>query len=462
MRVSSVFAIGCGVLVAAALAACSSGTRDDTTPDAGTTANKPDAGTTPDAGTVVTKNAPGTACTADDECLGPAGQCISSLPNGYCTKDCVLANQCPGNTKCQAFGDSSKCVAGCETDADCRKNEGYFCDPDGKFCISVKYTPTTPGGAQIGEPCARVEDCEGDSCIVEVSTSTTACTPENAATTCNSGQCGANKKCVGSPTGYTGGYCLAYCTDGHPESCPQGATCLNGSCRKSCTQNGDCRGAPYACVDGTCRLDPTGIALGGACINSGACSKGASCITEDESASTFPGGACSLIDDCNPETGTGCGGDGKCLALLSSQSDGSIAPLPSCLKVCQADADCRTGYKCDATSHVCLRPAATDFTKVKLGAACAVDTDCDSVVGVGGTCLKSDVFPKGYCVAGGCTRTTDADDTCKAAGGHCYVLAGLTNQRQCIKSCTAAADCRAADGYACDLSDNTCWIAPPK
>ncbi len=387
------------------------------------------------------QGAPGAACASNGDCQGPGGLCLQAFPGGYCVKPCAKASDCPEGSTCLDLGAGPLCVeGGCAgEDANCsRRAEGYYCDPTDDYCTSSRYVPANPGGRPMGDGCTDPSECEGGVCLAQTAAD-------------------------GTPTGDSGGYCTADCLDGRPDSCPDGATCLDGLCRKSCAEAGDCRGAPYACVDGTCRLDPAGLPFGRACARHDDCGGTAACLTAAESAGTFPGGACVLSDDCDPATGSGCAAAGACVALVDSDAQGNEFELPTCVAACRQDSDCRVadGYRCDPARHACLRPPANDPAEIALGAACTTDQDCDLPGGTGGLCLTGPGFPQGYCIAPGCTEGGGAGtpDSCAAAGGSCWVL-GLMPQRACIEACSAASQCRTADGYTCDDAQ-TCWYAPP-
>ncbi len=83
----------------------------------------------------------GDACTASDECGGglycePADD---GFTGGYCTEDCQNDTDCGSNGICAALqvvsGEIQVCLKSCDTDADCRTAESYFCDPTDNTCF---------------------------------------------------------------------------------------------------------------------------------------------------------------------------------------------------------------------------------------------------------------------------------------------------------------------------------------
>jgi hypothetical protein len=91
--------------------------------------------------------APGTTCTEGTFCL-------PNSPGGYCTAPCgVVGGPCAG-----ACVETSKagevCMKSCSSDADCRANEGYVCDPQWKACTVPNFVAIIPKQcpAAHGEP----------------------------------------------------------------------------------------------------------------------------------------------------------------------------------------------------------------------------------------------------------------------------------------------------------------------
>ncbi|HVY25007.1 MAG TPA: hypothetical protein VHB79_00595 [Polyangiaceae bacterium] len=174
---------------------------------------------------------PGGRCdeTCDDSSGCLAGfTCVLGVPGdertGQCWKECGSSNDCRRGYVCGPFAilNPTNIAANLPT--------GNFCQP---FCQSDADCPTTgmcnhytgncgypePEVSDIGNDCARLEDC-GGACITQS----------------------------------TGGYCTAPCSLINP-GCPEGAACVNavnggagdfGLCFKRCQDDQDCR-ATYRC-----------------------------------------------------------------------------------------------------------------------------------------------------------------------------------------------------------------------
>lgn len=414
--------------------ACSDASRqDDPVVDAGvdTTDAGVDAGEQPPP-----KAPPGAACTEDADCAGEGAMCNKSQPGGYCfIPGCSLdQTDCPANSVCVDFtgeGDTF-CLEGmCNVDDDCaRHGEGYICDVD-QSCWSYAYVPLNPGAAAMGAACTSSDQCESD-------------------------------LCVGEEFGFPGGYCTADCDPDEPDWCPSGSTCAEDHegymiCQPTCEGADTCRDG-YECIDGGCRppaIDITQVKFGDACTESTAetaCGQGGECLVNEGLETAWPDGYCVALG-CDPETADSCGAHGKCLVVDES---------PVCFKACTAETeatDCRVdaGYACVA--GVCQRPPANDVAKIKVGAACVADADCNADGGTGGRCLLETegffgtMLPGGMCVAPGCSLT-DAGSC--GASARCIPL-GSSLSNYCVPSCTAqtsATACR--ENYVCD-TDDTCW-----
>ncbi|MFZ5471150.1 MAG: hypothetical protein ACOZIN_17145 [Myxococcota bacterium] len=65
----------------------------------------------------------GRPCAADAEC--DHGQsCVTSIPNGFCTKPCFAegsTQECPAGTICANHSGALRCSPTCQTQGDCRQ-----------------------------------------------------------------------------------------------------------------------------------------------------------------------------------------------------------------------------------------------------------------------------------------------------------------------------------------------------
>ena len=132
---------------------------------------------------------------------------------------------------------------------------------------------------------------------------------------------------------------------------------------------------------------------------------------------------------------------------------------PRCVSECdfeKSPTGCRPEYACVLRSRynqasriysVCLpkdiqrwpgEPAPT----FDIGNACSTATDCESLA-----CLS---LTNGYCTKIMC------DFAGCPSGSTCFGFEG-DSTTACLKDCTAASQCRVADGHTCLQSDNVCW-----
>ncbi len=73
----------------------------------------------------------GAACVDSADCDAALYCETVFFPGGYCTQSCSGGGTCPGDALCFAFdSEYAICLDGCETDDDCRTDEGYVCDAD--------------------------------------------------------------------------------------------------------------------------------------------------------------------------------------------------------------------------------------------------------------------------------------------------------------------------------------------
>lgn len=174
-----------------------------------------------------------TSCPEGYACVEETGQCNCTGESWETTPDacgpiCDETPECPTRLTCDP--DSGLCRQGktCRSSARC---------PDGEIC--VEFEPgfskcTTPGVGSVGDACARPADCESGVCEDGV---------------CKSGVCLDDTDCAEGEacTGETGvGHgTVDGCTERDercPESCPEGESCIAGTCRTSlrCRVTGDC------------------------------------------------------------------------------------------------------------------------------------------------------------------------------------------------------------------------------
>ena len=87
----------------------------------------------------------GSRCSSNSACGTKPYNCETTLPGGYCQKDCSTDGDCPADSVCPAH----ECRRRCINTAECRSSEGYTCLSDGTntFC---DVASSSDGGAPNG------------------------------------------------------------------------------------------------------------------------------------------------------------------------------------------------------------------------------------------------------------------------------------------------------------------------
>jgi hypothetical protein len=196
--------------------------------------------------------------------------------------------------------------------------------------------------------------------------------------------CAATKRCTvnadcksGECFGYEPGTCVS-CSDGVKDGNESDVDCGGSECDlmgdtcalgKGCLVGADC--VSGYCPAGTCALKPDGTFCGQSseCANGNcvldtcchvACSTGAPTSCGDDGVCLADGSACELYSagtSCGTPACTGgmltqgsCDGSGSCGAGTASPCPGHFACVSTtaCGTSCVADADCASGYHCEA------------------------------------------------------------------------------------------------------------------
>lgn len=337
----------------------------------------------------------------------------------------------------------------------------------------------SPGKAEVGEI--------GAACAVD--TECTAVSSPTCLAMGASGYCAKDCSSLGQLECPSGAVCeqlgdqAVLCMDGccGEEDCREGFRCARkpeidiyqdlavckapGICLLSCTSDASCpQGQVCSLASGQC-VARVGVdsGVGAACAAGAQCNSG-TCL------SSYPGGYCTSpcgtqFTECEPgsecypwQGGTPtcmarCEADAQCRAgyrceVSATESNGASVRA-FCVPRCDSFGTCPDGQSCDAATGRCQEGAATPGP---IGAFCSADAQCTS-----GSCDKTQ--PNGYCTAS--CGTCPAGATC--LGGRCEKACANANDCRfsyaclgggCSPGCTADGEC--ASGTVCDTSSGAC------
>lgn len=92
------------------------------------------------------------SCAVGQLCLGePLG-----FAGGYCTQACFGAARCPADAVCSQIQGYPVCLRRCETNADCRRMEGYVCVAEGRNVRVCRLNDEPVGVRDDGSACFTV------------------------------------------------------------------------------------------------------------------------------------------------------------------------------------------------------------------------------------------------------------------------------------------------------------------
>lgn len=313
-----------------------------------------------------------------------------------------------------------------------------------------------PLPGELGATCTTDSECTGGICLLDVTGGY--CSQDCTATACESGAV-----CVARSSGKGGAaqggscnaasVCLRACAADF--DCRQGTACASvggaKACVAACTTDADCGGG-QTCAAGLCQGKGQ---VGAKCSSDSQCGD-LQCET------TFIDGMCT--QPCVARTGAEPGSAQACPTGSQCVSVGESQGL--CMASCNADADCRAGYSCDANTRSCRSKCASDaacgvgwFCDVcsgtcnegkakptQLGASCEADAKCSSAY-----CLTSDLGWSG----GVCSKTCASQTDCGAEG----VCIQADPTSICLQRCSSNFDCR-GEYYCQDVGDGDAVCLP--
>lgn len=262
----------------------------------------------------------GAPCVVNNNCTSNYCQAIG-FQDGYCTVTCISQADCPSGSKCSrnpGGGGGNVCLnscptagvapGGCRTGYVCEKfqssmdgtpvcfpkcssanncvggplvcdGRGFCCGVNGAACCdnSTCDSPNTcdpatkhckslpPTGRAPGEPCTMPGNCAGNTCVAELSNTTT-CAPVcfsggYCTQNCDAGVCPSGSSCSPYTFSTTGKWCVSDCVwDGGQGDCRTNYVCdryllagtsTQSTCFKKCFADAGCA-TNTACDNGFC------------------------------------------------------------------------------------------------------------------------------------------------------------------------------------------------------------------
>ncbi len=382
-----------------------------------------------------------------------SGMWIDQTPcaSGMTCQQGVCTNATTGcmdySTKCSSLGIPQVCYAGNWLDkAPCTGTQTCINGKCVDTCVGTNCTQCTNNAMQCSElgipqicmagywidqtPCGNGASCMNGVCVLAPCTGPGCTQPECVNNSLQCSQSGVPQICLA-------GMWI------NQTPCTNGATCKDGACvQPPCTGTGctqtECvdntsqcsqSGVPQICVSGTW-IDQTPCGTNQTCQN-GICQNNAqSCTAETcQNAEFYKGNAC--IDKGNGQT---CG--------------------------CNSKSDCKTGYSCDTSKHICEMVCSDQNCVAQTGGyqgnVCITQTDDDVTETFCGCNSDSDCRDGYNCdtVLNVCTMSCNdaacAAETSDYAGNRCvkHTMDDGSEDYYIACGCTSDNDCR--DGYTCN------------
>ncbi len=430
----------------------------------------------------------GDPCTQNDICKEGScrpGQPLACEDHDPCTNDsCDPENGCvheltPEGGACESPFRSNtvchynRCVASCETDADCVDGAGCSTETcnqalgvceytlnhaacsDGLFCNGSERCEPFAGcvPARNPNPCTDAFDCTLDTCNEDIDQ----CVHTARDGLCDDGNACTRNRCSVDFGCYSQNLTGTACDDGN--RCTSGDTCSVGTCTGqtiTCDDGNDCTGPDgchpdFGCVNPpvnegeTCGAD--GVCLSGLCAlpcrDDLDCSDGINC-TEDV-CDPAKGRCRHFVDNALCQDGSFCNGQESCHPTFGCQAGRPVN--------CNDGISCTKDF-CDENQKRCGHE--TRDALCKDGNACTVES-CDALSGClydtsgplscddGNACTEGDFCQDGACRAG-------SEPDCQDPDADCYSLV-CESRLGCVKIPKSEAEGQLCeDNNACTLS----------
>ncbi len=367
------------------------------------------------------------SCTSDREC--PAGQsCVEGQFAGQrvcqvqqAMAECTRTSDCPAGLVCR----TSRCVAECQTDYDCRVVNPAFtcvsnacrlvcaagradCNSDPRDGCEVDTTASAAHCGGCGMACAAGQLCRSSACASSCTAGQTLCDGACVDTQTNASHCGAcGTSCVTGLSCVAGGCALV---------CPAGQTACAGQCVDTRSSSSHC---------GAC---------GAACASGQVCSSGA-CRVTCESGLTECTGSC--VD--TQTSGAHCGACGNACPA------GQVCTMGACVLNCAAGTTNCSGS--------CVDRQSDNANCGACGNACPAGRSC-----VMGACTV--LCPMGQTLCGDAcfdlqttvTRCGSCTNACAVAGGTAVCTAGVCGLGACN---TGRGNCDGVAANGCETDTTT-------
>jgi len=249
----------------------------------------------------------------------------------------------------------------------------------------------------LGSACTGTGECVTGTCVDGVC--------------CEKPACAEGETCGGASAP---GRCRAI----NGRTCTSADQCASGQCVDGVCCNSACTGVCQACdvatTKGSCTTLQPGDSPHGPrakCPGSGAC-QGLCGGVDPDKCTVFPGASTACGDasckDGEETPASFCDGAGGCAVAARAKCEPFACGELSCKRACAVDADCATGFSCDARTGRCVFGAKCDGDHMVIVPS-AASIDCTPYKCAGSSCLNA------------CSSTADcvAGTACDTSSGKC-------------------------------------------